>query len=159
MFTIRTARREDAPEILSLIREIAEYEHLAHEVVATEPLIDAAVFGPRPCVEVLIAESDGKVAAFALFFQNFSTFLGRPGIFLEDIFVRPQFRRRGIGRALFRRVAAIAVERNCGRLEWAVLDWNKPALDFYRSLGAVAMSDWTTHRLTGPALQRLAAEP
>jgi len=155
---VRTATRDDAPLILAFIRELAAYEKLAEEVVATEATLAATLFGPRPYAFVLIAEVDGIAAGFALFFHNYSTFLGRPGIFLEDLFVRPDARGRGAGRALISRLAAIAVERGCGRLEWAVLDWNESAIGFYRKLGATALSDWTTYRLTGEALARLAGD-
>ena len=155
---VRTATRDDAPLILAFIRELAAYEKLAEEVVATEATLAATLFGPRPYAFVLIAEVDGIAAGFALFFHNYSTFLGRPGIFLEDLFVRPDARGRGAGRALISRLAAIAVERGCGRLEWAVLDWNESAIGFYRKLGATALSDWTTYRLTGGSLASLAEE-
>lgn len=155
---LRSATPDDVPEVLRLICELAEYERLRDEVVATEASLRAALFGPRPTAEVLLAECDGQVAGFALFFHNFSSFLGRPGLYLEDIFVRPAFRRRGLGRAFFRRLAEIAVERNCGRMEWSVLDWNEPALAFYRALGAVPMSEWTVQRLTGAALRRAAGQ-
>ena len=156
MFSIREARETDVTTILQLIRELAEYERLLHEVVATEERLRENLFGPRRHAEVLVAEVEGAVAGFALFFHNYSTFLGRPGIYLEDLFVRPEYRRQGIGTAFFRRLAQIAVERGCGRFEWAVLNWNEPALKFYRSLGAVPMSDWTVQRVTGEALVRLA---
>jgi GNAT superfamily N-acetyltransferase len=153
--TIRVASRSDAPLILTLIRELAAYERLAHEVVADEDALAATLFGPQPRAEVLIAEAYGEPAGFVLFFHNYSTFLGRPGIFLEDLFVRPHARGHGVGRALLTRLAAIAIERGCGRLEWSVLDWNESAIGFYRKVGAVALSDWTTYRLTGDALARL----
>ena len=152
---IRQGTPADVPLILTLIRELADYERLLHEVVATEEMIHASLFGPKPVAEVLIAEADGTAAGFALFFHNYSTFLARPGLFLEDLFVRPQFRRRGIGRMLLTRLAALAVERGCGRFEWNVLDWNEPAQRFYESLGARPMSDWTTYRVTGDALAAL----
>ena len=155
---VRAATRDDAPLILAFIRELAAYEKLAEEVVATEDTLAATLFGPRPYAFVLIAEVDGESAGFALFFHNYSTFLGRPGIFLEDLFVRPDGRGHGVGRALIARIAAIATERGCGRLEWAVLDWNENAIGFYRKLGATALSDWTTYRLTGDALARLAGD-
>lgn len=164
--TIRSATARDVPLILSLIREIAEYEKLAHEVVATEELIRRHLFpsptpptrpsGPirdaAPAAEVVIGLIDGQPQGFALFFQNFSTFLARPGIYLEDLFVRPASRGQGLGKALFRRVAQIAVERGAGRMEWSVLDWNTPAIDFYRAHSARPMDEWTVFRLTGPAL-------
>ena len=152
---LRNAGREDVPLILQLIRELAEYERLPHEVVANEELLAGALFSERPAAEALIASLDGEPVGFALFFTNFSTFLARPGIYLEDLFVRPHARGRGIGRAMLQRIAAIAVERNCGRMEWSVLDWNGPAIGFYRNLGAVPMDEWTVFRLTGDALARL----
>ena len=155
--TIRPAEPSDAALILTFIRELAEYERLAHEVVATEDAIRQTVFGDRPRAEVLIAEADGHPAGFALFFHNYSTFLAQSGLFLEDLYVRPAFRRRGIARDLLTELATVAVMRNCGRFEWNVLDWNESAQRFYESLGARPMSDWTTYRLTGEALQALAA--
>jgi GNAT superfamily N-acetyltransferase len=152
MIEIRTATAADAPLLLELIRELASYEKLAHEVVATEAALRETLFGPRPAAEALVATLDGAPAGFAIFFSNYSTFLARPGIYLEDLFVKPAFRRRGVGRALFVHVAKLAVERRCGRFEWSVLDWNAPAIAFYKSLGAVAMSEWTVFRLTGDAL-------
>jgi GNAT superfamily N-acetyltransferase len=144
------------PLILALIRELAEFERLADEVVASEAQLGAALFGPRPAAEVLLAFSaEGVPAGFALFFQNFSTFLGTPGIYLEDLFVRPEFRRLGLGRALITRVAGLAVARGCGRFEWAVLDWNENAIEFYRRLGARVLDDWRICRVTGDALQQL----
>jgi GNAT superfamily N-acetyltransferase len=155
---IRPANESDVPLILAFIRELAEFERLAHEVVATEDQLREALFGPRPAAEVLLALSgDGQPAGFALFFQNFSTFLGQPGIYLEDLFVRPGFRRQGIGRALIGRVAELAVARGCGRFEWAVLDWNENAIAFYRGLGARVLADWRVCRVTGPALPQLGA--
>jgi GNAT superfamily N-acetyltransferase len=154
---IRPAAADDVPLILRFIRELAEYERLLHEVVATEDVLRGTLFGPHPYAEVAIAEVDGEPAGFALFFHNFSTFLGRPGIYLEDLYVRPALRGRGVGRALLRHLARLAVERRCGRLEWWVLDWNEPAIRFYRSLGAVAMDEWTVFRVAGEALDRLAS--
>ena len=156
---IRPGRVEDISTIAQLIRELAEYERLSHEVTFTEAELRRHLFGPTPRAEVLIAEDGGAAVGFALYLHNFSTFLGRPGIYLEDLFVRPAHRHKGHGQAMFRELARIAVERGCGRFEWAVLDWNKPAIDFYRSLGAVAMHDWTIFRVTGEALQKLAAAP
>ena len=156
--SLRPASIADVALILSFIRDLAEYERLAHEVVATEELLRETLFGERPGAEVVIAELDGAPVGFALFFHNFSTFLGRPGLYLEDLFVRPAARGHGVGRALLARLAAIAVERGCGRFEWAVLDWNEPAIGFYRKLGAVPLDDWTVQRVTGAALHRLAAE-
>jgi GNAT superfamily N-acetyltransferase len=157
--TIREAREADVPVILQFIRELAEYERLPHEVMATEEGLRESLFGPRPYAEVLIADVDGRPAGFALYFYTYSTFVGRPGLYLEDLYVRPESRRRGIGRAVLRRLARIALERGCGRVEWSVLNWNEPALTFYRSLGAVPVTDWTVQRLTGAALARLAVEP
>ena len=156
--TIRSATPADVPLILDFIGQLADYERLRHEAVATEAGLREALFGARPAAEVLIAELAGEAVGFALFFHNFSTFLGRRGLYLEDLFVRPEFRGRGVGRALLARLAALAVERDCGRFEWAVLHWNEPAIGFYRSLGAEPMTDWSTYRMTGAALQRLAAE-
>ncbi|HYH78736.1 MAG TPA: GNAT family N-acetyltransferase [Longimicrobium sp.] len=154
--TIRPATPDDVPLILRFIRELAEYERLAHEVVATEDGLRDTLFGPRPYAEVVIAEEAGEPAGFALFFHNYSTFLGRPGIYLEDLYVRPEARGKGIGRALLAHLARLAVARGCGRLEWWVLDWNESAIRFYRALGAQAMDDWTVFRVTGEALARLA---
>ena len=155
---IRPAVREDAGQMLTFIRELAEYEQLAHEVVADEAGLAARLFGERPYAEALIAEVDGVPAGFALFFHNCSTFLGTPGLYLEDLFVRPQYRGLGLGKRLMVRLAQIAVERDCGRFEWWVLDWNTPAIDFYRRLGAVGMDEWTVQRVTGDALKALAAQ-
>lgn len=153
--SLRPAIRADVPEILRLIRALADYEKLAHDVVATESALAETLFGPKPAAEVLIAEEGGRAVGFALFFQNYSTFLARPGIYLEDLFVEPASRGHGVGKALLKAVARLAVERKCGRLEWAVLDWNEPAIGFYRSLGAQPMADWTVMRVTGGALERL----
>ena len=153
---VRDATEDDVPLILSFIKELAEYEKLSHEVVASEETLREGLFGGRRYAEVLISEYDGTPAGFALFFHNFSTFLGRPGIYLEDLYVRPEFRGAGIGRALLVRLARLATERGCGRLEWWVLDWNGPSIGFYEKLGAVAMDDWTVYRLTGEALDELA---
>ena len=153
---IRPATEDDVPIILSLIRELAAYERLSHEVVATEGLLRESLFGERRGAEVLIACCKGAPAGFALFFHNFSTFLGRPGIYLEDLYVKPEFRGRGIGRALLTHLARLAKERGCGRLEWAVLDWNEPAIKLYKSIGAVPMDEWTVYRVTGEALETLA---
>lgn len=153
---IRFATRDDLPLILRLIRALAEYERLADACVATEELLYASLFGPSPAAEVLIAEWQDEPAGFALFCHNYSTFLARRGIWLEDLFVLPEHRGRGIGKALLVRLAELAVERDCGRLEWAVLDWNAPAIGFYRSLGAEPLDEWTTFRVTGAALERLA---
>ncbi len=153
---IRQATIDDVPTILAFIRDLAEYERLAHEVVADEAQLRATLFGDRPAAEVLIAE-DPEPVGFALFFTSYSTFLGKPGLYLEDLFVRPAVRGRGIGLALMAACAQIAVDRDYGRFEWSVLDWNKPALAFYRRLGAVPMAEWTVHRLTGEPLKALAA--
>jgi GNAT superfamily N-acetyltransferase len=155
---IRFATVDDVSLILRLIRGLAEYERLASEAVATEADVLASLFGERPAAEVLIAEVGDDPAGFALFFHNYSTFLGKHGLYLEDLFVFPTHRGRGIGRALMRRLAQLAIERNCGRFEWWVLDWNESAIRFYESLGARAMSDWTVYRLTGQPLERLARE-
>ena len=155
---IAPATEAQVPLILEFIRGLAEYEKLAHEMVATEESLRRSLFGPRPDAEVVIASVDGQAAGFALYFHNYSTFLGRRGLYLEDLFVKPAFRGRGVGRELLRYLARLAVERGCGRFEWWVLDWNQPAIRFYESLGARAMSDWTIYRLTGPALEALAGE-
>lgn len=152
---IRRAAAGDCALILTLIRELAEYERLAHEVVADATLLERHLFGEHPAAEVLLAETGDAAAGFALFFTSFSTFLGRPGIYLEDLFVRPAHRGQGVGRALIAALARLAVARGCGRLEWSVLDWNTAAIGFYRALGAEAMDEWTTFRLAGPALERL----
>jgi GNAT superfamily N-acetyltransferase len=154
-FAIRPAGPADVPVILSLIRDLAEYERLLHEVEATEESLRRSLFAERPYAEALIGELRGEPVAFAVYFHNFSTFLGKPGLYLEDLFVKPPARGLGIGGAILRHLARIAVERDCGRLEWSVLDWNTPALEFYKSLGAVPMSDWTIHRVTGDALRSL----
>jgi len=153
---IRPATVEDVPLLLRLIGELAEYERLAHEAVATEEALRSSMFGARPYAEAVIADVDGEAAGFAVYFHTFSTFLGKPGLYLEDLYVRPTHRRRGVGEALLRSVASVACERGCGRLEWAALDWNTPAVDFYTSLGAEPLDDWTTFRVTEDALQRLA---
>ena len=154
--TIRPAGREDVPLVLEFIRELARYERLEHEVSASEAQLLEALFGERRYAEVVFACDGGEPVGFALFFHNFSTFRGRPGIYLEDLFVRPQARGRGIGKRLLAWLAHTAVERRCARLEWAVLDWNEPSIGFYRRLGAVPMDEWTTFRLTGDALASLA---
>ncbi len=155
--SIRPATVADTALILEFIQALADYERLRAEAVVTEDQLRATLFGDRPYAEVLVAEWEGSAAGFALFFHNYSTFLGRPGIYLEDLFVRPEFRGRGIGKALLTELARLAVARDCGRVEWAVLDWNAPSIAFYESLGAKPMSDWTTYRLTGDALARLGA--
>lgn len=154
---VRPAKPADVPLIVSLIRELAEYERAPQEAQATESLIHDALFGPRPGCEALIGEADGKPQGFALYFHNFSTWKGRRGLYLEDLFVRPAARGIGLGALLLRKVAAIAVERGCPRMEWAVLDWNTPAIEFYRRLGAVPLDEWTIYRLSGEALARTAS--
>ena len=154
---IRPASEEDVPLILSFIKELAEYERLSHEVSATEELLRFHLFGERREAEVVIGQHADEPAGFALFFHNFSTFLGRPGIYLEDLYVKPAFRGNGIGRAMLVYLAGLAKERDCGRLEWSVLDWNEPAIGLYRGIGAIPMDDWTVYRVAGEALQKLAA--
>ena len=144
--------------ILSFIRQLAEYERLSHEAVMTEDVVRESLFGSRPAAEVLLGYSGDRPVAFAVFFHNFSTFLGRSGLYLEDLFVIPEMRGKGFGRALLVELAKIARERECGRFEWAVLDWNEPAIEFYKAIGAVPMDDWTIFRVTGEALKRLAGE-
>ncbi len=153
---LRAAQRDDIPLILGLIRELAEYEKLSKQVVADPEQMAEHLFGPRPFAEVLIGELDGIPAGFALFFHNYSTFLGKPGIYLEDLYVRTSARGAGLGKALLAELAQLAVSRGCGRLEWSVLDWNEPALGFYRSLGAHPLDEWTAYRLAGAALSELA---
>lgn len=153
---IAPAREEDVPDILRLIRALADYEKLTDQVVATEADLRRAIFGKRPLVEVVMAFAGDEPIGFALFFHNFSTFVGRPGLYLEDLFVAPEWRGRGVGRRLLTHLAGIAVERNCGRMEWAVLEWNEPAIGFYKRLGAEVMDDWRLCRLTGDALARAA---
>lgn len=154
---IREATEDDVPLILSFIRELAEYEKLSHEVVATEEELRKSLFGERRYAEVLIAEHDGSPAGFAVFFHNFSTFLGKPGVYLEDLYVNPAFRGAGVGKKLLVHLASLAKRRGCGRLEWWVLDWNEPSIGFYKNLGATAMDDWTIYRLAGTALDDLAS--
>jgi GNAT superfamily N-acetyltransferase len=154
---IRAATEEDVPLILSLIKELAEYERLSHEVVATEEALRDSLFGERPVAEVLIGHLGDEPVGFALFLHNFSTFLGKPGIYLEDLYVRPEFRGAGIGRALLVHLARLARERGCGRVEWSVLDWNEPAIGFYKKIGASPVSGWTVYRVTGEALDDMAA--
>jgi GNAT superfamily N-acetyltransferase len=156
---IRPARPDDVPVLLEMFAELADYEHLTHELRATERQLHAALFGAHPAVEALIAEEhSGSVIGYAMFFPTFSTFLASTGVWLEDLFVRPAQRRGGVGRALLAAVAAQLRERGGERLEWAALDWNEPALSFYRGLGARTMGEWITHRLTGAELERLAGE-
>ncbi len=154
--SLRPATRADVPAVARLIRALAEYERLAHECHADEAALEAHLFGPRPYAEVLIAEAGGEPAGFALFFHNYSTFLTKPGIYLEDLFVVPERRGLGLGRRLLEALAALAVERGCGRLEWSVLKWNAPAIGFYERLGAVPMAEWQVYRLTGEPLAALA---
>ena len=157
-FTLRPATPGDVPVILACIRALAEYERLAHECVATEALLHASLFGDRPAAEVVLAFSGEEPAGFALWFESYSTFLARPGIYLEDLFVYPPFRGRGLGRLLLRYLARVAVERDYGRVEWSVLDWNVDAIGFYRSLGAELLDDWRRCRLAGEAIPALAAQ-
>jgi GNAT superfamily N-acetyltransferase len=155
---IRSATTQDVPVIAELIRGLARYEKLEHEVVMTEDLLASGLFGARPYAEVVLAVDDDRPIGFALFFHNFSTFLGRPGIYLEDLFVVPEERGGGVGRALLEHLARLAVDRGCGRLEWAVLDWNRDAIAFYERLGARPNSEWTVYRVTGEALTTLAGQ-
>jgi GNAT superfamily N-acetyltransferase len=154
---VRPARSEDVPTLLGLFRELAEYEHLEHELRATEEQLSEALFGARPAAEALIAERDSQVLGYALFFPTFSSFLASTGVWLEDLFVRPANRAEGVGKALLEAVAGLVRERGGERLEWAALDWNELALGFYRGIGAKTMNEWITHRLDGEALERLAA--
>lgn len=156
-FVLRAATADDVPVILRCIRGLAEYERLAHECVATESLLRHSLFGPEPAAQVILATHDGTAAGFALWFRSYSTFLARPGIYLEDLFVFPEFRSRRLGRRLLAHLARIALEREYGRLEWSVLDWNVDAIRFYESLGAVPRSDWTTYCVAGAALEALGA--
>ncbi len=156
-FVLRAAAPDDVPVILSCIRGLAEYEKLAHEVVATEALLRETLFGSRAAAEVILAFHHDDAAGFALFFHSYSTFLARPGLYLEDLFVLPAYRGRGVGKLLLARLARLALDRGCGRLEWSVLDWNVAAIRFYESIGARAMTEWTTNRVTGEALAALAA--
>jgi GNAT superfamily N-acetyltransferase len=153
---VEPATEADVPLILGMIRALAEYEKLAHQVVATETGLREALFGTRPVAEVIIASVGDEPAGFALFFHTFSTFLGRRGLYLEDLFVKPEWRGRGVGKRLLAELAGIALDRGCGRFEWSVLDWNTPAIGFYTSVGAQPMDDWTIFRVTGDALGRLA---
>jgi GNAT superfamily N-acetyltransferase len=154
--TIRPATVEDVPLVLQFIKALAEYEKMSDEVRASEAGLRAALFGPKPDAEVVIAWAGTEPAGFALFFHNFSTFVGRRGLYLEDLFVKPEWRGQGIGRQLLVHLARLAVERDCGRFEWAVLDWNEPAIQFYRGLGAHPLNEWTIFRVSGEALRRLA---
>jgi GNAT superfamily N-acetyltransferase len=156
--TIRPASESDIPAVLGFIRALAKYEHLEHECIATEEGLRKTLFGPRPYAEVVFACIEDIPVGFALFFHNYSTFLAKPGIYLEDLFVNPEARGRGIGKRLLQWLARTTVARDCGRLEWSVLDWNEPSIRFYKSLGAVLKSEWQIFRLTGPALHSLGAE-
>jgi GNAT superfamily N-acetyltransferase len=158
-FRIVKATERDVPLIVWFIRQLAEYERLSEEAVLTEDLLRESLFGKRPVAEVVIGYYEDKPVAFAVFFHNFSTFLARPGLYLEDLFVIPEMRGKGFGRAMLVHLAKLACERNCGRFEWSVLDWNEPAIGFYKKLGAVPMSEWTVFRMTGEAITRLANEP
>ena len=155
--SLRPATERDVPLILAMIRELADYERLLHAVVATEDLLRENLFGAKPRAEVVFAMHDGREVGFALFFHHFSTFTGRPGLYLEDLYVKPEARGLGIGRTLMTWLAKTAVERGCARFEWAVLDWNQPAIDFYRAMGAIGMDEWTIQRVSGDALTELAA--
>jgi len=155
-FILRETQADDVPLLLSLIRELADYEKLSHEAVATEDMLRSNLFGEQRFAEALIGEYRGEPAAFALFFHNFSTFVGKPGLYLEDLYVKPHLRGNGFGKAILSCLARLARERGCGRFEWSVLDWNEPALRFYHSLGAETMDDWTVHRVSGRALDDLA---
>ena len=157
-FQIRPATETDVPIILRLIRDLAEYERAPDAVVATEAGLREVLFGAKRSAEVLLALEASEPVGFAVYFHNFSTWLGRPGLYLEDLFVRPEMRGKGYGRALLERLAQIAKERGCGRMEWAVLDWNEPAIQFYRKLGAQPMDEWTVFRLTGEGIAKLAGE-
>lgn len=155
-FTIRSTTIADVPAILAFIQGIAEYERLSHEVIATEETLRETLFGEKPSAEVLLGEMEGKPICFVVFFHNFSTFNGRPGLYLEDLFVLPEWRGKGVGKIMLNYLAYLAHQRGCARFEWTVLDWNEPAIGFYKSLGAVPMEEWTVFRLTGEALTRLA---
>ena len=157
-FVIRPATVEDTSLILDFIKELAEYEKLLHEVVTDEATLKNSLFGETSYAKVVIGEYQGKPVSFVLYFHNFSTFLGRPGIYLEDLYVQPQMRGKGLGKILLGYLASLAIELNCGRLEWWVLDWNKPAIEFYKSLGAQPMDEWTVNRVTGDALDKLAKQ-
>ncbi|MBN3767369.1 GNAT family N-acetyltransferase [Burkholderia sp. Ac-20365] len=155
--TIRAARSEDVGPMLALMYELAEFEKLTHLFIATEDGVRDALFGARPSAEAIVAERDGKMIGYALFFHNYSTFLGRRGLYLEDLYVQPTERGTGLGSKMLRYLAALAVERQCGRFEWSVLDWNQPAIDFYQKMGATVLPDWRIVRITGDALDQLAA--
>ena len=156
--TFRFATRDDVPVVLGFIRELAQFERLSDQVTASEATLEEELFGQRRVAEVVLAELKGDAVGFAVFFHNFSTFLGRAGLYLEDLYVKPDARGMGVGRWLITFVAKIAVDRKCGRFEWSVLDWNTHAIDFYRSLGATAMDEWTVQRVTGAVLERLGSQ-
>ena len=156
--SIRQASIEDCPLILQFIKQLADYEKLLHEVVANVTTLEESLFGDRPYAEVVIAEHQDQPVGFALFFHNYSTFLGQPGLYLEDLYIQPEMRGKGFGKTLLAYLANLALERNCGRLEWWELDWNQSAKDFYQSLGAEPMDDWTVNRVTGDALSKLASQ-
>jgi GNAT superfamily N-acetyltransferase len=153
--TIRPAQPEDVDTIFHLIKALAEYEKLSHEVTGSAEMLKTHLFGERPCIEALLAEHNGKSIGFALFFTNYSTFLTQPGIYLEDLFVMPEYRGKGIGKSLLSYLARLALERNCGRLEWSVLDWNETAIGFYQRMGATVLPDWRICRVTGEAISQL----
>ncbi|HCE41954.1 MAG TPA: GNAT family N-acetyltransferase [Lentisphaeria bacterium] len=157
-FVIREATASDVPLIRSFICELADYEKLSHEMAATDEMLEEALFGHRKVAEVILGYYHGEPVSFAVFFHNFSTFLGRPGIYLEDLYVKPDMRKKGFGRVMLSYLARLACERKCGRFEWSVLDWNEPALKFYRAIGAKPMDEWTMQRLTGDSLKKLADE-
>jgi len=154
--TFRFAEKKDVPLILNLIRGLADYEKLSHEISATEELLQETLFGERKIAEVIIADYKNEIAGFALFFHNFSTFVGKPGIYLEDLFIKPNLRGKGIGKLLLTYLGKLALERNCGRVEWSVLDWNAPAIQFYKNLGAKPMDEWTVFRVSGEGIKNLA---
>ena len=156
-FSIRPTSPDDLGAILEMVRELAEYENLLHQCIATEDQFQEVLFGQNPIAEALVGELDGAPIAFALFFHNFSTFLGKPGLYLEDLYVKTPYRGRGFGKAFLKKLAQIAVERECGRFEWSVLDWNEPAIRAYDSIGATSLEDWTIRRLEGDNLRKLAA--
>jgi GNAT superfamily N-acetyltransferase len=157
-FSLRPAEPRDLPAIVGLIRELAEFEHLSHLVQTTAEKLHPHLFGPRPAAEALVGEVEGMVVGFALFFTNFSTFLAQPGLYLEDLYVQPAHRGRGLGKALLERLGALALERGCGRFEWSVLDWNSNAIRFYERMGASVMPEWRICRVTGEALRRFAGQ-
>ncbi|MDP4196973.1 MAG: GNAT family N-acetyltransferase [Bacteroidota bacterium] len=155
---LRSATKAEVPILLTLIKELAEYERLSDEVTATEDILSESLFGEHPAAEAIIAYYNDEPAAMAIYFLNFSTFVGRPGVYLEDLFVKPHLRGKGIGKALLKKLAKIAIDKKCGRFEWSVLDWNEPAIKFYKSLGAKPLEDWTIFRLRGKALEDLAKQ-